>query len=163
MTRLIFFLKQYFEYELKKSGLWPRISEAELVKILDWYSSKLRPFLHELYGVMVAICEAGLTQSTLSSGDAKTEKLKRLHSHYIDRFILMCDQIEQNFFVDGNTFLFGEEISAVDYVVYQELLSAMILTGQGNQHEFFKSDSRAKLRLQNVVQWYEQMANDKYC
>ena len=43
----------------------------------------------------------------------------------------MCDQIEQNFFVDGNTFLFGEEISAIDYVFYQELLSAMILTGQG--------------------------------
>ena len=43
---------------------------------------------------MVALCEAGLSNSTLNDGDNKTEKLRKLHGEYIDRLILMCDQIE---------------------------------------------------------------------
>ncbi len=69
MTRLVFFLKLHYEYELMHSELWPHVVEIEIVKILDWYSSKLRPFLQELYGVMVAISEAGLSPATINKGD----------------------------------------------------------------------------------------------
>ena len=73
----------------------------------------------------------------------------------------MCDQIEQNFFVDGNTYLFGDKITAIDYIFYQELLTTMILTGQGNESNFFKEDNKTQLRLQNTVSWYKTVSKDE--
>ena len=44
-----------------------------------------------------------------------------------------------------NSFIFGDKITVVDHVYYQELLSAMILSGQGTQSELFSADTNTRM------------------
>jgi hypothetical protein len=49
-----------------------------------------------------------------------------------------------------------EKPSVVDLVFYQELLSAMILTGLGTHNEFFKHDYKTQLNdLPKLTKWYK--------
>ena len=74
----------------------------------------------------------------------------------------MCEQIEQKFFTGQNTFFFGDKATVVDYVFYQELLSAMILSGNGTQSEFLKAEPLDN-KLPHITKWYNQISNDKAC
>jgi hypothetical protein len=52
----------------------------------------------------------------------------------MQRFKFFCEQMENKFFKPNkngavNLFIFGDKITVVDHVYYQELLSAMILSG----------------------------------
>lgn len=76
----------------------------------------------------------------------------------------MCEKIENKFFTDGNAFLFGEKPTIVDYVIYQELLSAMILSGNGSTQEFLaEEESEKQKKFKNLASWYKQMAKIKAC
>jgi hypothetical protein len=54
MVKFIFYLYKNFKTEMIVSGMWPRNSVEELIYYLDWYSTKLRPFMWEFYGIMTA-------------------------------------------------------------------------------------------------------------
>ena len=75
--------------------------------------------------------------------------------------------MENKFFVkpDKTTaFICGDKPTCIDYVYYHELLSAMILSGNGSQSEFFSADTATRLyKLPNLTKWYRTMANDKAC
>ena len=122
------------------SGMWPKSKVEEIIYLLDWYTHMLRPFMWEFYGIMTVISEAGLTNHSTESNDennadpmnTNVSKLTQLHEEYITRFKFMCSQIEEKFFTDGNTYMFGNKPSLADFVLYQELLSAMLLSGQGS-------------------------------
>ena len=76
----------------------------------------------------------------------------------------MCLQIEGKFFTNGNTYFFGEKATCVDFVFYQELLSAMILSGNGTASEFFTSDSQTQMQdLKNMTKWYQAVASNSAC
>lgn len=76
----------------------------------------------------------------------------------------MCMQIEGKFFTSGNTYFFGEKATCVDFVFYQELLSAMILSGNGTTSEFFMSDSQTQMvDLKNMTKWYQAVASNQAC
>mgnify|MGYP004188767975 CR=1 FL=1 len=52
------------------------------------------------------------------------------------RFKFICEEMESKLFKQNknggvNQFIFGDKPSCIDYVYYHELLSAMILSGQG--------------------------------
>ena len=67
----------------------------------------------------------------------------------------MCGQIEQKFLVGPNPFLFGDKATIVDFVFYQELVSAMILSGNGSQNEFLSVDKDARTdKLTQLTAWY---------
>ena len=73
-------------------------------------------------------------------------------------------QIEGKFFTGGNTYFFGEKVTCVDFVFYQELLSAMILSGNGTTSEFFTSDSQTQnFDLKNMTKWYQAVASHHAC
>ena len=100
--------------------IWPIVKIEEIVFALEWYSTKLRPFMWEFYGIMAAASEAGLTASGTnnSSQDENISKLQQIHEEYLTRFKFMCTQIEQKFFTGQNTFLFGDRATVVDFVFY---------------------------------------------
>ena len=61
-------------------------------------------------------------------------KLQKIHDEYMERFKFFCEQMENKFFKQNkngavNSYIFGDKITVVDHVYYQELLSAMILSG----------------------------------
>lgn len=84
------------------------------------------------------------------------------------RFKFICEEMESKFFKQNrngivNQYIFGEKPSCIDHVYYQELLSAMILSGQGTQTEFFSADTATRLyKLKNMTRWYRLMSADKY-
>jgi hypothetical protein len=62
-----------------------------------------------------------------------------------------------------NQYILGDKPTCIDHVYYQELLSAMILSGQGTQSEFFSTDTATRLyKLKNITRWYRIMSQDKY-
>ena len=76
----------------------------------------------------------------------------------------MCEKIENKFFTDGNAFLFGEKATIVDYVIYQELLSAMILSGNGSTSEFLAEEGTdEQKKFKHLASWYKQMSKIKAC
>jgi hypothetical protein len=76
----------------------------------------------------------------------------------------MCEQIEQKFFTGSNQFLFGDKPMIVDYVFYQEILSAMVLSGHGTASEFLVEDIQDRFgKLKNVTSWYNNMSKVPAC
>ena len=162
MPKFVFYLYENFKTEMVSSGQWPKKSQDELVYYLDWYSTKLRPFMWEFYGIMTATNQAGLRNVAMAgpydddkSSDAgsimstpksrsnipldlelahkQNSHLQKIHDEYMTRFKFMCEQIEIKFFKGTNSFIFGDKPSCIDHIFYQELLAAMILSGNGTQ------------------------------
>ena len=97
------------------------------------------------------------------------------------RFKFICEQMESKFFKvqpsQSNSgsinhvsqspavYIMGTaKPTCIDYVFYQELLSAMILSGNGSQFEFFSADTATRLyKLINLTKWYRAMSQDKHC
>lgn len=176
MTKFIYYLHENFEARLHMTGLWPKTMNDNVVHLLEWYSTKLRPFMWEFYGIMTAASQAGLTNNEeertsskfyaqdLEKHNENIQKLKQIHEEYLTRFKFMCEKIEQKFFTNKNQFLFGDKPTLVDYVFYQELLSAMILSGNGSQSEFLIDDVQIRhTKLKNITQWYQAMSEVKAC
>ena len=71
--------------------------------------------------------------------------------------------MESKFFKGGQFILGSEKPSCLDHVFYQEMLSAMVLSGNGSQSEFFSADTASRLyKLKNLTKWYRVMSSDKY-
>jgi hypothetical protein len=85
----------------------------------------------------------------------------------MERFKFFCEQMENKFFKQNkngavNSYIFGDKITVVDHVYYQELLSAMILSGQGTQSELFSADTTTRLyKLKNLTEWYRLVSSNK--
>lgn len=76
----------------------------------------------------------------------------------------MCEKIEDKFFTKDNKFLFGATPTLVDYVFYQELLSAMVLSGQGTATEFLTDDPQIRhTKLKNISSWYSEICKVPQC
>lgn len=74
--------------------------------------------------------------------------LQKVHDEYMTRFKYMCEQMESKFFLKGDKttqFICSDKPTCIDYVYYQELLSAMVLSGNGSQSEFFSADTATRL------------------
>lgn len=54
MTKFIYYLYENFEANLIAAKLWPNTKNDDVVHLLEWYSTKLRPFMWEFYGIMTA-------------------------------------------------------------------------------------------------------------
>ena len=63
MTKFIYYLYEEFKGQMLLAKIWPQVKIEEIVFALEWYSTKLRPFMWEFYGIMAAASEAGLTAS----------------------------------------------------------------------------------------------------
>ena len=100
--------------------------------------------MNEFYGIMAAASQASQTEDKSD----KIEKLLRIHEEYLTRFKLMCEQIEQK--LGQNSYLLGDKPSIVDFVFYQELVSAMIISGKGTESDFLESEKLAALK-----KWYK--------
>ena len=60
--------------------------------------------------------------------------------------------------------MFGANPTCIDYIYYQELLTAMILSGNGTENEFMASDTAARLyKVTNLTKWYRKMAQIEKC
>lgn len=160
MSKYVFYLYETHKGEMLAAKVWPKKKVEDIVYVLDWYSTKLRPFMYEFYGIMTAASQAGLIQITSEEDSSRNEdeqmqKLRQVHEEYLIRFKFMCEQIEQKFLNGSNTYLFGDSPTIIDFVFYQELLSAMILSGNGNQEEFLQGDAAG---LNHLKRWYKQTA-----
>lgn len=145
MPKFIFYLFENFKSDISLSGLWPQTNQEEIVCVFEWYATKLRPFMWEFYGIMTATNQAGLSNQFLedeggnidpreNEANKVNSKLQKVHDEYMQRFKFFCEQMENKFFKPNkngavNPFIFGDKITVVDHVYYQELLSAMILSG----------------------------------
>mmetsp|Transcript_7465 Transcript_7465/g.11650 ORF Transcript_7465/g.11650 Transcript_7465/m.11650 type:complete len:111 (+) Transcript_7465:605-937(+) len=85
------------------------------------------------------------------------------------RFKFICEQMEHKFFKSQHAqqqplFILGSpKPTCLDYVFYQELLSAMILSGNGTQSEFFSADTATRLyKLNNLTKWYRSISQEKH-
>ena len=66
--------------------------------------------------------------------------------------------MELKFFKNGNKFIMGDRITCIDYVFYHELLTAMILSGNGTATEFFNRDVfsvNANAKMYKLTAWYK--------
>ena len=99
--------------------IWPQINQTEIIHLLEWYATKLRPFMWEFYGIMTATNQAGLTNNSSLSGfpdfernnDGTTPRqslsprsnkdldkhnksnlvLQKVHDEYMTRFKYLCE------------------------------------------------------------------------
>ena len=64
--------------------------------------------------------------------------------------------MESKFFKSQGQYIMGSERpTCLDHVFYHELLSAMVLSGNGSQSEFFSADTATRLyKLKNLTKWY---------
>ena len=137
----------------------------------------------EFYGIMTATNQAGLsTQLSMDHDDLNRNSAQRdsehpmgqnisqllkIHDEYMTRFKFICEEMENKFFKQNknghsNQYILGDKPTCIDHVYYQELLSAMILSGQGTQTEFFSADTATRLyKLKNMTKWYRLMSQDK--
>lgn len=72
--------------------------------------------------------------------------------------------MEEKFFPENHesTYIFGDKPSCFDHILYQELLTAMIISGNGKRTELFTTDSRFRLySVQRLTKWYNRMAYQK--
>jgi hypothetical protein len=71
--------------------------------------------------------------------------------------------MESKFFKGENQYILGsEKPTCIDHVFYQELLSVMVLSGNGSQSEFFSADTASRLyKLKNLTKWYRSMSSDR--
>ena len=176
MTKFIYYLHENFEAQLLMTGLWPKTIVDDIINLLEWYSTKLRPFMWEFYGIMTAASQAGLTNrldshenhkffaEDLEKHNDSISKLQQIHEEYLTRFKFMCEKIEQKFFTNNNKYLFGDRPTLVDYVFYQEMLSAMVLSGNGTESEFLIDDVQIRhTKLKNLTAWYQSISEVKAC
>lgn len=86
MTKFIYYLYENFEAQMHMTGLWPKTIVDDIIHLLEWYSTKLRPFMWEFYGIMTAASQAGLTNHTheQKSGKFYAEDLEK-HSDNIQK------------------------------------------------------------------------------
>lgn len=54
MTKFVYYIHENFKGEMLASGVWPKGREEDIVFLLEWYSTKLRPFMWEFYGIMMS-------------------------------------------------------------------------------------------------------------
>lgn len=54
MPKFIFYLYENFKGEMLATGVWPKANNDQIMYVFEWYSSKLRPFMWEFYGIMSA-------------------------------------------------------------------------------------------------------------
>jgi hypothetical protein len=91
------------------------------------------------------------------------KQLSKIHDEYLTRFKFICEEMESKFFKGSQFILGSEKPSCLDHVFYQEMLSAMVLSGNGSQSEFFSADTQSRLyKLKNLTKWYRVMSSDKY-
>ena len=71
--------------------------------------------------------------------------------------------MESKFFKGESQYILGsEKPTCIDHVFYQEMLSAMVLSGNGSQSEFFSTDTASRLyKLKKLTKWYRSMSTDK--
>jgi len=121
MPKFVLYLYENFKIEMQLSGSWPKgVSSEEMVCLFEWYSTKLRPFMWEFYGIMTATCQAGLTNGLfpddksfdsdqegqpgpqeLEGNNRNRHQLQKIHDEYITRFKFICEQMEAKFFKLG--------------------------------------------------------------
>ena len=144
MPKFVFYLYENFKAEMITTGQWPKIHQEELIVYLDWYSTKLRPFMWEFYGIMTATNQAGLKNVNQNNGQyegsdgesymktpvrsnvpvdlegmqKQSSHLQKIHDEYMTRFKFMCEQIEQKFFRGSNIYIFGDKPTCIDHIYY---------------------------------------------
>ena len=100
MTKFIYYLYENFKAQMLVAKIWPTAKIEEIVYLMEWYSTKLRPFMWEFYGIMTAASEAGLTKENTTrenrdqNYNENISKLQQIHEEYLTRFKFMCTQIE---------------------------------------------------------------------
>lgn len=122
----------------------------------------------EFYGIMTATNQAGLTNTNpldaiQEPSENTHQQLQKIHDEYLTRFKFICEEMESKFFKGSNQYILGsEKPTCIDHVFYQEMLSAMVLSGNGSQSEFFSADTASRLyKLKNLTKWYRVMSQDK--
>ena len=90
--------------------------------------------------------------------------MQKVHDEYVTRFIKYCEQMEYKFFDERDTqYICGDKPSFIDYVYYQEFVSAMVLSGEGTQYELFTDEPDLdRSKVDNLIEWYRAMSQDKY-
>ena len=132
MTKFIFFLHMNFKTEMTAFGIWPQVPDEQIVYVLDWYCSKLRPFAWEFYGICTMCQQKGLTNDAASQPESNPalDKLREYHNKYVEKLIYLCEEIENKFFANSeHGYFYGNKPTVVDHVFYQEFLNAMIISG----------------------------------
>lgn len=129
------------------NDIWPKSQYEDLLFIyFEWYSTKVRPFMVEFYDIMIITNQAGLSNQSDIMNHSSPKSAKDLDNHhrsnsqnqqirdqYMSRFKFLCTNMEDEIFKNKQygKFIFGESPSCIDHVIYQELLSAMVLSGSG--------------------------------
>lgn len=81
----------------------------------------------------------------------------------MNRFKVLIENIELHLKQAKTKYMFGNQVSAIDYIYYHEMVSSMILSGHGTQTEFMSGDAQARIhKLSNLTKWYRLMATDKF-
>ena len=88
----------------------------------------------------------------VSQGNSET------YETYITKFVHLCEQIEQHFIKDNTPYFFGSTPTVVDFIFYQELVSAMLVSKKGSTSKFFKEDTATRLKLKKITEWYKKMS-----
>lgn len=88
--------------------------------------------------------------------------LQQANEEYLSKFKYICKLMEQKFFKEEHetTFIFSDRASCFDHILYQELVTAMIISGHGNAQEMFSSDASFRLYdIKNLSKWFNRMGH----
>ena len=85
------------------------------------------------------------------------------NEEYVSKFKLICEHMEKQFFSEEfeGPYIFGEKPTVFDYLLYHDLLTAMLITDIGKSNELFSVDKRFRLyKIKNMNAWYRLMSQD---
>ena len=96
---------------------------------------------------------------------SKNEQLlHQANEDYLNKFKFACRQMEQKFFDGGpeGPYIFGTRPTCFDHILYQELLTAMVLSGYGRPSDMFSTDTAFRLyEIQKLAKWYSRMSQEQ--
>lgn len=96
--------------------------------------------------------------------------LNETNGEHFNQLKTLCKYLEKNFFHDDEQsdfafkehktrYIFGDKPTMVDYLLYHELLSAMLVPRIGRIDQLFSNDSKFRLlKIRKLNKWFYMMS-----
>ena len=179
-AQLTTYLICQFPTKMRKS-LCKEENQAQIGQHFEWAASNLRPCTKFVIQFSMAMTQAGIKPNEIKDEDPNDATpsgkstyeispmidghgLQNMYETYLSKFKIICEQMENHFFVNDEEdlsegpYIFGDDPSIFDFSLYHDLVAVMLVTGLGDGTRLFSQIERfSQQRIQRLNIWYGAM------